>query len=160
MVWEISMWQTNNLNRLPWMTSGVMSYRWSLTSFHPSDIAMNDWSSVMWIEALPPFISFDITMNDWICFIWMLQPYLFSFIWYIHECLESCHTDETIPFSPILHNHEWLESCHTYLKPALFSSIWHSNHEWQESCHMDENLAIFIHPTLLLQTRKKKGKIF
>jgi hypothetical protein len=116
--------QTNNLHRLPWMTSGVMSYRWSLTSFHPSDIAMNDWSSVMWMEALPPFISFDITMNDWICFIWMLQPYLFSFIWYIHECLESCHTDETIPFSPILHNHEWLESCHT-----------------------DETLPIFVHLT-------------
>ncbi len=139
MVWVISMWQTNkqkkrkqknNLHRLGWITSGGMSYQWSLTSFHPSDIAMNDWSCVMWMEALPPFISFDISMNDWICFIWMLQPYLFSFIWYIHECLESCHMDETIPFSPILDKHEWLESCHTYLKPTIFSSIWHSNHEW------------------------------
>jgi hypothetical protein len=158
------MWQTNktkqknNLHSLPWMTSGVMSYHWSLTSFHPSDIAMNDWSCVMWMEALPPFISFDISMNDWICFRWMLQPYLFSFIWYIHECLESCHMDETIPFSPILHNHEWMTGIMSYIFETHHIFIHLTFKQWMTGVMSYGWKPSYFHPSDITSLDKKEKR--
>jgi hypothetical protein len=68
-----------------------------------------------------------------------------------------------------------------WMKPYLFHQSYTTMNDWNHviyiwnppyfhpsdirtmndrSRHMDENLASFIHPILLLQTRKKKGEIF